>query len=305
MHVALIGAGALGRIYGVHLADAGARVSFVVRPARIYDSEPFVVERRTGDRRQRVIPSPVRVDHVPADASVVLLAVRADQLDRSVESLLTGGPEVPLVALTPLLPLSLARVDAWVGGRCRVAMPTVAASDDGSPVVRFWSFRAAPTLFERNGGSGREVVEALVQALVRSGLPAKLSDDVRRRNPATTIAFFPISVAVSRAGGVRELREDRRLLELGARAARETFALAREIGPVTAPAAFVARAIGPSTLRSALGVALAVLPSAAGFIDSHFGSKLSAQHRVLGAEILELARQRGHALPSLELLLQS
>jgi len=303
MHVAIIGAGALGRIYGVHLATAGERVSFVVRPSRLRDDEPFVIERSNGDRRRREINDPLRVERVPGDADAILLTVRADQLDPSIERLLREGPDVPLVALTPLLPITLERVEGWVDGRCFVAMPTVAASANANHVIRYWSFGAAPTLFERNGRRDSRTVELIVAALIRSALPARLSDDVRKRNPATTIAFFPISVAVSRSGGIDALLRHSTRLELTARAVRETLTLARELGPIEPPAALAGRFVGPRSLRAALRLSRWALPQATRFIDSHFGTKLSEQHRVLGSEILELGRRHSLALPALAELL--
>lgn len=299
MHVAIFGAGALGRVYGVHLADAGERVSFVVRPARLGERTPFVISRRNGDRRRRELEAPARVAEIPRDADAVLLAVRVDQLDAGVEQRVRAGPAVPLVSLTPLLPLSLERVSAWAGGRCAVAMPTLAASERPDGVDEYWAFRAAPSLFE----AGLPEVEALVGALRRSALPARLSRDVRARNPATTMAFFPISVAVSRAGGIERLLADRQLSELGARAARETSVLAARIGPIDPPLRLLLRGVGPRTLRGAFALLGKLLPQATGFVDSHFGTKLGAQHRALGAEILELGRREGVPLPSLERLL--
>jgi 2-dehydropantoate 2-reductase len=179
----------------------------------------------------------------------------------------------------------------------------VAASSDATHVVRYWSFAAAPTLFERNGRRGARAIELIVAALNRSALPARLSDDVRRRNPATTIAFFPISVGVSRSGGIAALLREETRLALTAQAVRETLVLARKLGPIEAPAAFAGRLIGPRTLRAALLLSRWALPQVTRFVDSHFGTKLSEQHQSLGAEILELGRRHALPLPALSELL--
>jgi len=81
--------------------------------------------------------------------------------------------------------------------------------------------------------------------------------------------------------------------------------LAREVGPIEAPAAALGRLLGPRSLRVALQVARVALPQAVHFVDSHFGTKLSAQHRVLGKEILELGRRHGLPLGGLAELLAS
>jgi 2-dehydropantoate 2-reductase len=301
MHVAVIGAGALGRVFGVLLADAGQRVTFVVRPSRADETTPFVIERRNGDRRRRQIRSPVRAIDIPQDAALALLAVRVDQLDDSIEGLIRRGPAVPLVSLTPLLPLTLQRVSEWTSGRCFVAMPSLAASARADGTDDYWAFRLSPSLFE----PGAPEVAGLVQALVDSKLPVRLAPDVRTRNPALTMAFFPITVAVSRAGGIDELLRDAPLAELGARATRETLQLAREVGPIDTAVAMALRALTPRTLRGAFLLLVRLFPRATRFVDTHFGDKLGDQHRRIGAEILELGEQHGIELPSLGRLLST
>lgn len=305
IRLSVIGAGALGRTYGVHLAEAGHDVQFVVRPGRLGDTAPFVLQQKNG-RRARHVGSAPRVTRVSRETSCVLLAVRADQVDESLRDLLRAAPPVPVVALTPLFPHLLAQLEGWLQAPCLVAMPTVAAElgDDG--VVQFWSFRSTPTLIERGDEEMAALAEELVGALRRSGLPAKLSDDVRTRNPATTIAFFPISVAVSLAGGVEALRRDPALAALGARAAREGLALGRRIGPIDLPAQLLLRTLTGSTLRGGFLLARAVAPAVVSFVDAHFGNKLCGQHRVLGSEALVLAREYGVPTPALaELLARS
>lgn len=303
VRVAVLGAGALGRVYGVHLAEAGEQVSFVVRPSRLTETRAFVIQRRNGDRLRRQIAEPRRVSEIPPDTALILLAVRADQLNEDVERLLQSGPEIPVVALTPLLPLSLARLEGWTAANCFVAMPALASSEGPDGVDEYWAFRASPSLFEERDVNGNDSVRALVVSLRRSRLPARSSRDVRQRNPATTIAFFPISVAVSRAGGVEPMLANPQLASLGAQAAREALVLAQRIGPIELPLVLALRGVTPRTLRWVFSVVGKLLPEANHFVDSHFGTKLQAQHRVLGAEILELGRAHGVALPSLERLL--
>src|SRR5262249_55632040 len=76
MHIAIIGAGALGRIYGVRLAKSGDDVSFVVRSAHLADTGPIAIELVGGDYGPDVLEAPRRVDTPPPDADVIVLAVR-------------------------------------------------------------------------------------------------------------------------------------------------------------------------------------------------------------------------------------
>src|SRR5690349_8276501 len=119
MHVTIVGAGVLGRIYGVRLAAVGAKVSFVVRPARLEERSPFVIEQVNGARRRDEVDHPERVAAIPDDATAVIHAVRFDQMachdgaasgpkphageagsaTSSLSDVLRGGPKAPIVVL--------------------------------------------------------------------------------------------------------------------------------------------------------------------------------------------------------------
>ena len=83
MHVAIIGMGALGRVYGARLvAYAGASVTFVVRPARAAaPAAPVQITRIDGDGAKNELASPALDITVPAHADIVLVCVRVEQLD--------------------------------------------------------------------------------------------------------------------------------------------------------------------------------------------------------------------------------
>jgi hypothetical protein len=304
IHVAVIGAGALGRVYGVHLETAGARVTFVVRRERVGDAGHFVVERLNGDRTLRESLAPQRTSEIPRSADAILLAVRGEQIDSALIGELRSGPDVPVIALTPLLPRGQERLAAALGTRLVVAMPTLAAKLDADGVVRYWAFGRSPTLIEKSD-RWRVVLARLAGRFAASHLGVRLERGVSQRNPATTIAFFPLSVAIGGAGGVSALCERDELLRMAGDACRESLELARRIGPIE-PAAVVGSWLSrPRTLRAGLALGQRFLPRAVEFVDAHFGSKLDAQHAAFGAEILELARDSGLEMPSLARLLAS
>ena len=97
MHVTVIGAGVLGRIYGVRLAAGGDQVAFLVRSERAAEASPFVLEQVNGPRRRDALDRPERVTEVPRGTRAVLLAVRFDQLgaDSPLLALLRQAPAVP------------------------------------------------------------------------------------------------------------------------------------------------------------------------------------------------------------------
>jgi 2-dehydropantoate 2-reductase len=302
IHVAIVGAGALGRVYGVHLENAGARTSFVVRPERLDDTSPFCIERLNGGPVVRRVASPVRVAEIPRTSDAILLAVRADQIDRALESRLKSAPDVPVIALTPILPRTQRRLSEVLGARLLIAMPTLAAKLDADGVVRYWAFERNPTLIERSE-RWRVVLARLSGRFAAAELALRLERDVARKNPATTVAFFPLSVAIGAAGSVSALAERRDLLLVAGEACRESLALARRLGPVEPAAAIGARLSGPLTVRALVACGRRLAPRAIEFIDAHFGAKLAAQHALFGEEILTLAREHGIPMPHLTRLL--
>jgi ketopantoate reductase len=302
LHVAVIGAGALGRVYGVHLHNAGARVSFVVHPERLDDQRPFVIERLNGDRAVRECNAPILCAEIPRTADVILLAVRGEQIDAALEARLRSAVNVPVIALTPILPHGQQRLRDRLGDRLVVAMPTIAAQPGPDGVVRYWAFDSNPTSIEKSD-TWRVVLSRLIGRFAASHLAVRLERDVWRKNPATTIAFFPWSLAIGAAGSLEALGTRDDLLAAATAACKESLALARRVGPIEPSAALGAQLSGPRSVRAVLAVGRRMAPRAVAFLDAHFGAKLDAQHAAFGAEILELGREHGIAMPRLEQLL--
>src|SRR4051812_33874925 len=107
MHVTILGAGALGRVYGARLAASGTDVAFLVRSSRIAEEAPFVIDERNGGRRRDVLDRPARVAEIPAHTDVVIVTVRFDQIvaDAGPDALAPrlAATRAPIVVLTPLL----------------------------------------------------------------------------------------------------------------------------------------------------------------------------------------------------------
>lgn len=293
MRVAVFGAGALGGVYGVLLAvRGGVDVTFVVRPSRVGSHEPMVIERARKDLRD-VIEAPHRSDTVPGDADVILLAVGTEDLNALKGPI--GASTAPIVILTPMLPNDWARVRATFGERAHAAMPNVVAytrKDDG--VVRYWLPPATTKIDEpRAGSASADAVRELADALSRAGLRAKLELGVHETNPATTVSFIAIGMALSVAGSAAALMADDTLLSLATRACREGVRLSHRIGRPE-PWAALAPAIGaPWALRTWLGALGQISPEALFYAEEHFGRKLKEQHRVMIDEMIELSREKG------------
>jgi ketopantoate reductase len=319
MHVIVFGAGALGRIYGVRLAAAGVQVSFVVRPKRLAETYSFVVEQVNGDKRRDVIEQPRRIEQIPADATLVLLAVRFDQLDRLRSDLddplaeaLRLGPSVPLVVLTPALPPQIVALEKAVGRRAVSAMPGVVGyvdDVDDRGVVRYWSTSIASTLLDDDASGpahsmSRDALEVLARRLTNGGLATRFERDVASLDAASTVSFFPLIAAIDAGRGIDGVLHDKDLLETALAAAKECEALAKKLGKVASWAHVLTRFVGPYTIKPGVTLARRLAPETVRFVERHFGPKLHGQHLAMGDSIRELGREQGLDMPQLDHLME-
>jgi predicted dinucleotide-binding enzyme len=306
MHVTIIGAGTLGRVYGLRLLAAGDEVAFVVRPARAEETSSFILEQVNGEHRRDVIEQPRRVTAVPAATRVVLLAVRFDQIaSEEVASLLRAAPSVPIVVLTPLMPRQQAALEAASGRRVTAAMPSVSGYFDERGVVRHWIIKLASTLIDETGlgDASRPPLEELARHLTREGIATHLEAHVGSLNVATTATFFPLIASINAGGGVDGVLADKDLLATTIDAAHETAALGSKLGKVAPWANVLTKFVGPYTIKPGVALARLLAPEAVRFAEQHFGPKLHAQHLAMGAAILELGRDHDQAMPALEHLM--
>lgn len=304
MLVTVVGAGALGRIYGVRLACGTTEVELVVREARAAETSPFVLEQQNGSRRRDTLAHPRRVTRASPGTSLVLLAVRLEEAEEAARALADLPARAPVVSLTPLLPLTKRRVEDVLGRAVVAGMPGVAGYVDERDVVRYFIPRVASTLFDAPAASGEPspVVE-LARRLDEAGLPTRLERGVASQNAATTVAFFPLIAALGAAGSVAGVLDDKALLEAMLAATRECDALAHALGKPAAWTSMLTRFVGPYTLKPGVAMARKLFPEAVRFVEAHFGPKLGAQHAYMGREILGLAASRGLPTPALERLL--
>lgn len=273
MKIAILGAGALGRVYGLRLATSH-EVTFVVK--REHEEEPFHIERVDSDE-SHAIEEPKRAHAVPDDADVVLVCVRAEQLDEALADLAR-----PAVLLTPLLPADWARLEAQHGDKLIAGMPGVVAYAAESGTIRYWLPRSAKTLIEGRG----DVVQKLEAALDAVGIATNREDHVQQTNAATTITFLPLAMTIAVAGSVDALLDDDALTELGLRAAEEGTAIAEAVGTAASWAPMLVKFLGPNTLK--MGVALAP-EETLHWVDANFGLKLRNETKMMGAKLIELA----------------
>jgi hypothetical protein len=316
MHVAVVGAGVLGRIYGVRLVAAGDKVTFVVRPERLAQgvaTDAFVLEQVNGSRRRDALDAPSLAAAIPPAAEAVLVGVRFDQLAAAPPSpgTLTGvlrdaPPAAPIVVLTPMLPRPRAAFEQAIGRRLTAAMPGAAGYLDERGVVRYWLTAVAPTLVDPPVAARETaLLDGLLFRLGKAGLPAHRERDVGGLNAATTTAFYPLIAAIDAGGGVDGLLADRDLFATTIEAARESDALGQKVGKVASWAHLLTRFVGPYTLKPAVALARGLAPEALRYADAHFGPKLHAQHLAMGEAMLALGREHGQPMPALGKLMDT
>lgn len=314
MKIAIVGAGALGCVYAAHLAHA-VEIVLVVRsleraPTRV------IAERVSPKGALQTLEAPALALAVPDDADVVLIAVRVDQLEPEMLAAIgrSGPPDRIVVALTPMLPEVHARVEAALGRALVDAMPGVAAyaPDHGGAAqpgrelhLRYWTPKTSPTTFEdRPDDPARAAkIRALAEALGRAGVPAHVGRGVRTTNQATTIAMFPLLLAIVAAGGsIARLLDDGALLKLALAAAKETRAVAKTVGDLAPFASILLSFAGPFTIRAGMKIVRARAPEALTFLEKHFGGKLLGQNRVMFEAIARQADARRIDVASLRAL---
>lgn len=299
-HIAVLGKGALGRVYGAALAHAERRVSFVVPERQLSRGGRLVVrQRQTG--RELEIAEPTLVTRIPADADAALVCLRLEDLE-STHELLAGRTGLPVFVLTPAFPEMLEALEARTGVACSAGIPGIAADHLPNGVTEYWPLPLARTLFDVNH-LGRERVGELCALLGQSDLVATPSTHVAERNAATTAAFYPITVGVAVAGSFARLAADRELTELTTRACRETVELGRQLGRIDPGVRLLVALLGGARLGWAARLFPSVAPQSATFFEDHFGHKLNAQHQTLGAAIVGAAERRGLALPAVRQLI--
>ncbi len=304
MHIAILGAGALGRALGARLATLGkVDVDFVVREARLRVARDgaIALERVGGDALTLAKPS--YVASLPAHADAIVVCVRANQLDDALIGALQQGPSAPVVVVTPMLPKTRARVAAALPGRLFAAMSNVTAYTNAAGVTRHWVSRSTRFLIDEPRPADAALT-GLATALGSAGIDAGFALGAHEMSAAVVLAMLPIFIATDIAGSVDALVGDRKLLKLAAGALTEARALAERCGAVPPWVRLLDRFSGSLTAKVGLALAQSRSPEIVSFVSDHFGRKSHAQNVALGAELLALAAEKGAPSGSIRALVE-
>lgn len=316
--VLVVGAGAVGQVFGWHLMRAGAELTFFVREARREETargfELYRLRTFGAPRRGRLTGFGVAC--TPAEVA----AQRFDQLYLAVPSQAVTGPwlsalaavagEATWISIQPGPQDRRALLEAGVPPERLISgmlslvsypAPLLGESAERFPVpgMAFWHPPLAPSLFS----GPAEALQAVLGLLRRGGFPARRRDDVHRPTAFFTAVLLSYLAALERAGW--SLRHFTRggELKLGAAAARETSAIVASIEGSKTLAARLAGHAGVVRLALWLGERGAPFPLEA-YLRSHF-TKTRAQTAFILRALKAQAAERSMDVPSLDALLSA
>ncbi len=308
MKVLIVGAGSVGQVYGRHFQLGGADVAFLVK-------EKHAEEARRGFTLYALRESgraPVRFDGFDVLTALdgrqwdaIVLAVSSPAIrGKWLDELGARSGDATIVMLQPGL-TDHAYVAERVGeGRLvsgLIGFMAYAAPLPGEkvpvPGTAYWFPPLSPCPF--SGPPAR--VAPVVDALARGGFPAKAHRDVQGELAFKGAVFETYVVALECAGWrLAQLRRDRELVRLGARAAREVASLAAKVQGRKAPA--VVMLAGPLGVRVGMCVVSRLAPfDLEAFFKVHF-TKVGDQTQQMFETYASLAARHGVDTPALEAL---
>jgi 2-dehydropantoate 2-reductase len=299
METLLVGAGAVGRVLGLHLQRGGARLAFLVKPAHADEArrgfwlQPLARGRQRPALRLDGYDVLTRTDEVAARAwDCIVLCVSSPALRRGrwLDELAAASGAATVVAIQPGLddPEYLgARVD---GERLVWGMFSMVsyASDAGTA---YWRPPFGRLPF--SGPAAR--VRPLVETLTRGGLPARAHRDVPGALAFAGAALDVHVLALARAGWRFDaLARDRALVADTHAALGEALAIAARHRGAKSP--FLVGHLAPWHTRLALRLGPRLTPfDLESYFRSHF-TKVGEQSAAWLRTYLALAAR--HRLPS-------
>jgi pyrroline-5-carboxylate reductase len=290
LRVCILGAGALGQAYALACARGGAHVTLLNREKQA--TEVALRGRRlTFPRRE----DKFQVDWataLPTASDAILVCVRAEQIDDALLTQLAqaSSPPTAVIFVTPVMPERAERVKA-VLPHAQHSMPSLIAEFiDGE--VAYW-VAPTPTLFSADEQT-LPAVTRLIDSLRKGGVSSKRKVNLAAYANATTIAFFPIQLALLREPRMAAWRHTQGLLRATAHSLGLTRALAKAIGHGDPGLLFLMWVLSWNWILAICSVVLPwIMPRFTLYLGNHFGEKLRAQHVLLYKEAAQLGAKHG------------
>lgn len=301
MNILIIGAGAVGQVYGRHLARAGHAITFFVKPAHRAALEQGLPLHRLGWLRHR---SETWRDYALLDSvgdiasrrwDQVWICVSADALAAPLtrDAVVAAGPAT-VVCLQPG-PESAGRVREWLADPRQLVQGLITFISYQSPLpgrpgpqgLAYFLPPLAPGLF----AGADERVGPVLEALRRGGMGARRVADFDHAAGGSDSTLIPLVAALEVNGWQLDTLAGSEALALGRAAAVEALdALAADRGARVGPQKLL---LAPPALRALLFLAPKVLPLALGpYLAYHF-SKVGRQTREMLESYIAAGQRQG------------
>jgi 2-dehydropantoate 2-reductase len=239
MKIAIIGAGGVGGFFGARLQQAGADVHFVARGAHLaaMRADGLTIESPLGDIH---LPR-VNATSEPADvgtADIVWLSVKLWDMETAIRSMRPlMGPDTGIISFQNGVQKDDILREAF-GDRAVMGGVAYIATNIDRPGVIKHTGTMQRLIFGEYDGRRSTRAEALLEAALRGGINAELSDDIRKAIWEKFVFLVGLSGSTTTMrqtiGPIRTNPRSRRLLS---ELMRETVAVGRALG-VALPADF-------------------------------------------------------------------
>jgi 2-dehydropantoate 2-reductase len=239
MKIAIIGAGGVGGFFGARLQQAGADVHFVARGAHLaaMRADGLRIESPLGDihlRRVNVTDDPSQI----GVADIVWLSVKLWDMDAAVRSMRPlMGPDTGVISFQNGVQKDDILREAF-GDRAVMGGVAYIATNIERPGVIKHTGTMQRLIFGEHDGRRSARGESLLDASIRGGINAELSDDIRKAIWEKFVFLVGLSGSTTTMretiGPIRSNPRSRRFLS---ELMRETVAVGRALG-VALPADF-------------------------------------------------------------------
>ncbi len=312
MKVLIVGAGAVGQVYGRHLQVGGADVSFYVKEKYVEACKAgFALHVLNANGRGSyrfdgagVLTTPEEVSAATWDQ--VWLCISATALRGPwLEPFLASIGNATLVAMQPGLDdreflATLIPDDQILQGMISmVSYQSPLPGEERTPGVAYWFPPLSPSPFS---GPNAERAEAVVEALKAGKCPAKVHPNASLEAARGSAILMPHLAALELEGwSLKALRKGERIAAAAA-ASKEALAVVVAYTKTSVPG-LMSCLVRPSLMRLVLGIAPSAVPFPLEvYLEYHF-TKVGDQTRFMIETYVETGKKHGLESPSLTALL--
>lgn len=313
-NILLIGAGAVGQVYGKYLADAGNNVSFLIKDKYVDEMAKGVILYNIN--RDKLRKQPVKFAQYQTVTSwqaaagtawdMIILCISSSALHDGLdfEGIKQAVGNATVVMLQPG-PEDVALVKHHISEQQVVqGMITLASyhtpmpgEQTAMPGTAYWLPPFVPMPFAGPVDRRSDVIQTFIKARI----PAKSIQDMRETSLFST-AFFMVFLTALEASGwkFKSLRKDTAMIERMLTANREAFDAISAKHHVNAP--FWAKWVSPWMVKSLLKVAPHAAPfDLETFFEMHF-TKVKTQTKLFVNTYIAHAKETGVPAQQLTLL---